>query len=157
MGRVAPRGAGYRTAAAAPGSSPPSGRVPPPTGGSRRVQTPRAGQPVNREQYHALLAKAMLEAELDRQVAERCDHYGLWTYHTYDSRRSKEGLPDRIIVGPRGVLWRELKRQSNYPTAAQRDVIARLEAAGQDAAVWKPLDLFNGRIDLELRAIARRS
>lgn len=100
-----------------------------------------------------MLAKRMLEAELDAEIVTRIKAYSLWSYHTHRSDRSEPGFPDRVIIGT-GVLYRELKKQDNYATAEQRLVMDLLRKAGQDVAVWKPADLLSGRIDQELRAIS---
>lgn len=81
--------------------------------------------------------------------------YGLYGYHTADSRRSAKGFPDWVIVGKR-VLWRELKSAYGMPTAEQRQVGYLLQAAGADWDVWRPLDLVSGRIARELQEVSRR-
>lgn len=65
------------------------------------------------------------------------------------------GWPDLVIVGPGGSLLRELKAEGKYPTPEQKVWLAWLTAAGEDAAVWRPRDWRSGRIQDELRAIAR--
>lgn len=65
-----------------------------------------------------------------------------------------DGFLDLVIVGY-DVLWRELKTFGRKPTAAQLEWMARLEQAGQDAGVWTGEDLLSGRIERELKAIAR--
>jgi hypothetical protein len=100
-------------------------------------------------------AATMTEAELDQAVrrilaslpAVRC-------YHTHDSRRSHSGYPDWTFTGPGGVMWRELKRASGKLTAAQKSWLAALDAAGQDAGVWRPEDLLSGRVARQLAALA---
>lgn len=66
-----------------------------------------------------------------------------------------KGWPDLTIVGPGGVLFRELKSATGSTKPEQRQWIAWLAEAGQDAAVWKPRDWFSGRIVAELEAIRR--
>lgn len=95
---------------------------------------------------------AMTEAHLEREVRRLMALYGLWGYHTADSRGSAPGWPDWVIVGTR-IIFRELKRAYENPTGAQRDVGYRLQAAGGDWAVWRPLDLESGLIARELAAI----
>lgn len=67
-----------------------------------------------------------------------------------------EGFLDLVIVGT-DVLWRELKTFGREPTTAQLEWIADLEAAGQDADVWTGEDWLSGRIERELKAIAKRT
>lgn len=95
----------------------------------------------------------MPESELQAAVAGACRELDLKHYHTHNSRRSEKGWPDSVIVGPHGVLYRELKRQSGYPTRDQREWIAALTAAGQDVAVWRPSDWHDGTIARQLAAI----
>lgn len=98
----------------------------------------------------------MSEEELDSEINKRCRVRNLWTYHTYDSRRSEKGWLDRVIVGAH-VAFRELKTERGRLSSEQLDVIARLEAAGADVGVWRPSDLLSGRIDRELDAVRRES
>lgn len=65
-----------------------------------------------------------------------------------------KGYPDLTIVGPGGVLWREIKRADETVTAEQSAWLARLVEAGCDAAIWRPVD-WPDRITRELQAIAK--
>lgn len=71
------------------------------------------------------------------QLAKLC---GWLAYHTHDSRRSEAGFPDLVLVRGGTLLYRELKRNTTYPTPAQREWISRLKEAGADVAVWRPRD-----------------
>jgi hypothetical protein len=106
------------------------------------------------------IAAAMSEAELlssitlgTRKRPGMCERYGLTWYHTYNSEKSPSGFPDLVIAG-RWVVYRELKRQTENPTKAQREWIAALEAAGADVGVWRPSDWLSGRVQSELAALA---
>ncbi len=59
-----------------------------------------------------------------------------------------------IIIGPRGLLWRERKGPREDVTREQKLTGYTLRALGQDWAVWRPADLASGRIDRELEEIA---
>lgn len=102
-----------------------------------------------------VLARAMSEGELTALVVDACAALRLMRYHTYRSTRSPAGWPDEVLMGPRGVLFRELKRQRENPTRAQQAWLDGLAANGLDADVWRPEDWFSGRIMAELQAIAR--
>jgi hypothetical protein len=98
----------------------------------------------------------MSEGELEEFVLEACKDLGILRFHNPDSRRVRErGLPDDILIGPRGVLWRELKNMTRKLTPEQEQVGRDLLENGQDWAVWRPADRLSGRIVRELRAIAR--
>ena len=83
----------------------------------------------------------MLEAEFQSQVRQICSLRGLLVYHTHDSRRSDAGFPDLVIVGSRGMLYRELKKQDGVVSPMQQYWIDRLHDVGCDAAVWRPSDM----------------
>lgn len=100
------------------------------------------------------IAAAMSEAQLDAHVRELCKGLGLLRYHTHDSRRSPSGFPDLVCVGPRGVLFRELKRQRGKVSAEQQEWLDALTATGQNAAVWRPASLLSGAIAAELAGIS---
>ena len=99
------------------------------------------------------IAKAMTEATLQEQVRKLASNLQLFHFHPYDSRRSQPGWPDSVIIGPRGILYRELKSQSGRPTSEQTEVGYRLKAAGADFAIWRPADLLDGTIARELAAL----
>lgn len=98
----------------------------------------------------------MSEYDLAEHVRAICKDLGLLHYHTRDARGSQAGYPDWAICGPGGYLLRELKRDTQTPTAQQRTWIQALRRAGVDVAVWRPADLAAGVIHRELLAVARR-
>lgn len=94
----------------------------------------------------------MSELELDKEVRRLLKSYGLYGYHTHDSRRSAPGFPDWVIVGSR-VLYRELKAEYGKMSSEQTTVRYLLIAAGADWDVWRPSDLTSGRVARELSAL----
>ena len=96
------------------------------------------------------------EASLQRAVMDLCRWLGLLWWHDNDSRRNKAGLPDLIVVGQRGVLFRELKSAKGTLRPEQRDWLSRLQQAGADADIWRPADMASGRIKDELTALTTR-
>lgn len=48
-----------------------------------------------------------------------------------------------------------MKREDKDPTPAQAKWLARLAGGGGDAGVWRPSDLYSGRIGRELAAISK--
>lgn len=105
------------------------------------------------------LAAAMSEKQLDGSVRRLMNDLGLapFAFHPYGPGRYREGYPDWTIAGPRGLLFRELKTEKGRPTTAQKAWLQRLRALGLDADVWRPSDLYSGRITRELIAIAEIS
>jgi hypothetical protein len=114
------------------------------------------------------IAAAMSEKVLDRHVRTLLHDLGLWefSFHAPDgvkdpdgggrprNGRYQAGFPDWFIVGPCGMLWRELKTAKGKLTPKQVAFLERIRVAGGDADVWRPDDLTSGRIVRELRAIA---
>jgi len=101
------------------------------------------------------LAAAMSEAQLLAIIRRACRTLGLLCYHTYNSRRSEPGFPDLVIVGSRMII-RELKTERGRVRPEQRVWLDALVRAGQDADVWRPDDLYSGRIIRELVGLCRR-
>lgn len=73
----------------------------------------------------------------------------------YAKKSTGKGWPDLTVVGPGGALFRELKRDGEYPKPEQRRWLAELTTARLDAGVWKTADWESGRIERELKAIAK--
>ena len=86
-------------------------------------------------------------------VCEMAKTLGCLVYHTHDSRRSEPGFPDLVIVGRRGVLYRELKQPTGRMSEAQNEWLSKLVLAGQNAAVWRP-DAWPKRVHDEIRGVA---
>lgn len=106
-------------------------------------------------EYKARAAKDMLERDFGLKVEAIAKTLGLRYYHTFQSQHSAPGWPDYVFASPKGngVLFRELKRQGKNPTEIQQSWIDTLAACGQDVEVWRPEDLFSGRVAQELQAI----
>lgn len=97
--------------------------------------------------------RPMPEAALQDAVLKLCKLLGIWWHHPYDSRRSTPGVPDLLMIGSRGALWRELKRDGLGPTVIQSEVGLRMQRIGWDWSVWRPADLRSGAVMRELEAI----
>ena len=96
----------------------------------------------------------MTEAELEEHVRDACKKLGVLRIHIYHARGTTPGVPDDILIGPRGVLWRELKTMTGHVSPAQRAMGQALLAAGQDFAVWRPVDWVSGEIARQLLVIS---
>jgi hypothetical protein len=105
------------------------------------------------------IADLMSETELDRRIeriAADLNKAGfvVRSFHPYDSRRSREGWPDRTYVSMHGVMFRELKTEAGRLSVAQSETLMLLQAGGSDADVYRPSDLVSGRIGNELAVLA---
>ena len=88
----------------------------------------------------------MQEDELLAEIEKRCGLRGLLWHHSRDSRREQSGWPDLVIVGPGGILFRELKSEDGRLSLAQRDVGRTILAARGNWAIWRPSDLYDGTV-----------
>lgn len=103
---------------------------------------------ISRATFDAQRAAKLPEQQLQELILAAAARYGWLGYHTHDSRRSQAGFPDLVLVheGRRLTLFRELKKQNGRATPEQKEWLAALTAAGQDAAIWRPLDWFDETI-----------
>ena len=100
--------------------------------------------------------EALSEAHLQTLVTDTCDLMKLRWHHETDSRKSKPGFPDLVIVGPGGTLFRELKKQHGRVRKDQKDWLEDLTKAGADAAIWRPSDWENQSIYQQLNQLRRK-
>lgn len=106
----------------------------------------------------------MNEPQLQRAVLELCGWLGVHTAHFRPAWTEKgwrtpvqgdgKGFPDLVLVGRR-LIYRELKSDRGQLDAHQRAWRDWLLAAGEDWAVWRPADWTAGRIEQELKALAK--
>jgi hypothetical protein len=97
----------------------------------------------------------MTEAELAQHVQRLAHSYGIRAVHMPDSRRviGGAGMPDWILLGPNGLIWRELKSEEGQLSGSQILFHRELAAAGQNVGTWRPAAYTAGYIQTELRAI----
>lgn len=87
------------------------------------------------------LAPGISEAAFQSRITELCDWLRLKWHHETDSRKTRKGWPDLTIVGPRGHLFAELKKNvKEKPTAAQAEWLVALHNAGARTFLWRPDD-----------------
>lgn len=82
----------------------------------------------------------MSEAAFQKRITDLCDWLGLRWHHEVDSRKSKSGFPDLVIVAPARVIFAELKTEKGRLTAEQEAWVQSLNRAGVLAFVWRPQD-----------------
>lgn len=107
----------------------------------------------------------MNEAQLQDAVIDLCRVYGVLVAHFRPARTATgwrtavggdgKGFPDLVLVGRRGVLYRELKSETGQPSLDQCAWLDALHEAGEDASVWRPSD-WPHHIEQELAAISGR-
>ncbi len=73
--------------------------------------------------------------------------------HSCNDPGCQRGFPDLVLIGRRGVLYRELKVPPDDLTREQRVIGYRLTASGQDYAVWTEADLASGLVWAQVNAI----
>lgn len=102
-------------------------------------------------------AGAMSEEEkLRARVITRAGELGLWWLEIPDSRKlAHRGWPDLVLIGPGGVLFRELKATEGSLSEWQLYVLRSLERAGADTGIWRPWDWATGLIERQLLALTR--
>lgn len=122
-------------------------------GAEQEDSTPARGG--SRRAGRGIFAAAMTEAELEENIRDACKKLGILRFHVRISKGTTAGLPDDILIGPRGILWRECKNATYKPTPAQVSTGEALTAAGQDFGLWRPADWYSGRIVRELQGISR--
>ncbi len=65
-----------------------------------------------------------------------------WKVGSSSAAHSDPGLPDLVLVNPRGdVVFAELKTDNGSVSRAQRDVLLAAHKAGVDVYVWRPRDM----------------
>lgn len=118
----------------------------------------------------------MTEDELLAEVTALCDRLGLLWHHDPDphrfglrrirewfTRSGSKGFPDLVIAGRRGIIFRELKVDSE--TSAEQDLWGWALQRGRATTdsrvltwgIWQPGDLEHGVIKFELEVIAGES
>lgn len=99
-------------------------------------------------------AAAMTEAQLEDNVRALCADLGVLRFHVRSSRGMAPGWPDDVLIGARGILYRELKTEHGRLSTEQRDTGQAITRAGGSWRTWRPSDLLAGRIAAELTEIA---
>lgn len=83
--------------------------------------------------------EAQSEKAFQADIVKFAEKQGWTCYHTYNSRKSQEGYPDLTLVRER-VVWIEAKTETGVVSAAQQTWHELLNAAGQEAYIFRPKD-----------------
>ena len=87
------------------------------------------------------ISGCVTEQAFQETVQQAAELYGWWWYHTNDSRRSRPGFPDLVLIKPPKVIFLEVKREKGRLTVAQADVLAMLSDCSEvQAGVVRPSD-----------------
>ena len=110
--------------------------------------------------------RAITGGHLQTRVIDYAHHCGLYVAHFRPMKDARgrwrtavaadgAGYPDLTIVGPGGVLYREMKGATERSLPEQLVWADRLLAAGADFAVWRPRDWDSGAIQAQLQMLRR--
>lgn len=105
------------------------------------------------------MADLMAEHTLQEHVRATCKALRVLHWHHLRSKGTEPGWPDSFMVGPAGVLVRELKVQRATRGRLTKDQAEALEAMrtqGLDAGVWRPADWYAGVIQEEILRVSGR-
>lgn len=95
------------------------------------------------------------EREFRRELLKECANRGLIVnYHKVDSYSPVKGWPDLEIIGPNGMVYRELKTMTGEVSPDQRFIAWNIMKAGGSWSVWRPGDFAAGVIYDELKRIS---
>ena len=78
------------------------------------------------------------EAQFMASVVRYAELMGWRCYHPHDSRRSRAGFPDLVMVRRPRVIFAELKSERGKLSRDQFDWLGALDQCGQEVYVWKP-------------------
>ena len=117
-------------------------------------------------QSRARLAASMSEDDLLRSCLDLAARLGVRTFHVRPGRTNHgwrtpvsgdgAGWPDLVLVGPGGVLYRELKSARGELRPDQQAWLDALRRAGQGAGVWRPDGWAAGIVQDQIRGVALR-
>ena len=87
------------------------------------------------------VSTCVTEADFQATILQAADLFGWWHYHVADSRRSRPGFPDLVLIKPPKVIFLEVKRETGRLTGYQAEVLSMLsDCSVVDAAVVRPSD-----------------
>lgn len=126
----------------------------------KRLDPRHLGRNLTPEESLEVRARMMTERDLEQTVAAMARYRNLRRYHTHRSDRSPAGYPDDVLVGPRRILYAELKTELGRASVEQADWLDALGLVAATAPdtmrvrLYRPSDLLAGRIDADLAWLA---
>lgn len=85
--------------------------------------------------------RELSEKEWQLWVLDLAGHLGYISYHTFDSRRSRKGFPDLVLVKPPRVLFVELKSEKGKTSPVQDEwLLTLVQCPGVETYLWRPSD-----------------
>lgn len=78
------------------------------------------------------------ERQFQTAVVEYAEHLRWLAYHTFDSRRSKPGFPDLVLLRPPRLIIAELKTEKGRVKPDQREWLDGLAEIATDAIYLGP-------------------
>lgn len=102
----------------------------------------------------------MAEQGIDAIEAVLAEYPALQWHRCPDGRgcHGSPGIPDFVIAGARGVLYREVKPHAGeHPRGGQVAWKYALLAVGADWGVWIPADVDSGRVRRELEQLLEQA
>jgi hypothetical protein len=84
------------------------------------------------------LEEKLSEGKFMARVVAYAKRRGWLWYHTHNSRRSKEGFPDLVLVRKGEIIFAELKVGDNEATPEQAAWLDALRETGAASGVWRP-------------------
>ena len=86
----------------------------------------------------------------DKLVIPAAERLGWRVFHVHDSRRSRAGFPDLVLVRGFRLIFAELKAPGKKPTPEQEEWLSAL-AVNAKCYVWRMADWDSGAIMEVLR------
>jgi len=78
------------------------------------------------------------EAQFQASVIRYAELMGWRVYHVHDSRKSRAGFPDLVMVRRPRVIFAELKSERGRASEDQLAWLDALDQCGQEVYQWRP-------------------
>lgn len=91
-------------------------------------------------EFRAAVDASLSEKAFQAEIVELARLRGWVEFHQFDSRRSREGWPDLVLIRPPRVLFWEVKSEHGRATEDQLATLAALQDCGLEARIVKPSD-----------------